>query len=279
MQIDKTKFPEETHFLLDLLESPEWPEAVPEFLICEETEEDKIDRAKGIIEYTKFDFAGKKVLDYGCGEGHFAIEVANTNSTSSCLKSVGYDIVKSGIHEWEKDDNFLLTTEFEKVKQHGPYDIVIIYDVLDHATQPVDIISSVVKLCHPETKIFVRCHSWMSRHGGHIYRQLNKAWAHLVFTKDELALMGIDLPYVHKIFFPIKTQTLWFQVFDLQIERKEVVKTIVEEFFQKPEIMGRLPLGKFQNKFPDHQMSQSFNDYFLHTKFAVKNIVKSDQIT
>jgi len=270
MQLDKSKFPEETHQLIDLLESSEWPEAVPDFLICSETEEDKIERAMGVVEYMKFDFAGKKILDYGCGEGHLAMEVANTASTASCEKSVGFDIVQSGIHQWEKEDRFLLTTSFDKVKENGPYDFVVLYDVLDHCVQPVDVMSNIIKVCHKDTKIFVRCHSWMSRHGGHIYRQLNKAWAHLVFTKDELSLMGIDLPFVYKVYTPVRTQSLWFQVFNLHVEKQDIVKTIVEDFFKKPEISARLPLARFNNKFPEHQMAQSFNDYFLNTQFAIQ---------
>lgn len=270
MQIDKSKFPEQTHHLLDLLQSPEWPEAVPEFLICTETEEDKIERALGIIEYVKFDFADKKVLDYGCGEGHLSREIANSVSTASCEKSVGYDINQSGILPWEIDEKFLLTTQFDKVKENGPYDFIILYDVLDHAIQPVDVISNVVKVCHKETKIFVRCHPWMSRHGGHIYRELNKAWSHLIFTKEELALMGIDLPYSYKVFTPVKTQSLWFQVFNLHIEKSDIVKTVVEDFFKKPELCDRLPLDRFKGNFPELQMAQSFNDYFLHAQFAVQ---------
>lgn len=269
MQIDRSNFPEETHHLLDLLESPEWPEAVPDFLICTESEEDKNERALGIIDYMDFDFAGKKVLDYGCGEGHLAIQMANT-AAASCSKSVGFDIAQSGLHPWEVDDKFLLTTEMDKVKENGPYDFVVLYDVLDHVVQPVDVMSSVLKLCHRDTKIFVRCHSWMSRHGGHIYRQLNKAWAHLVFTKEELSLMGIDLPFIYKVYTPVRTQSLWFQVFNMTIYKSDIVKSIVEDFFKKPEICSRLPLDRFNGKMPEMQMGQSFNDYFLSTYFAIE---------
>ena len=43
-----------------LLESDEWPEAVSNFLICNETEEDKEDRARGILNLLSIDLKGKK---------------------------------------------------------------------------------------------------------------------------------------------------------------------------------------------------------------------------
>ena len=72
------------------------------------------------------------------------------------------------------------------------------------------LLNQVKSVCGPQTKIFTRCHSWMSRHGSHIYKQLNKAWVHLFFTEDELVKMGLKLDFTFKYFFPLKTQQNWF---------------------------------------------------------------------
>jgi hypothetical protein len=103
----------------------------------------------------------------------------------------------------------------------------------------------------------------MSRHGGHLYRKLNKAWAHLVFTKQELALMGIDLEYVHKYYTPLIIQHSWIKKQGFKIISEDIVKTVVEPFFKKEEIKSRLPLDKYQGQFPEWQMSQVFNDYVV----------------
>ena len=257
--IDKSLFPAEVHGLLDLLMSNEWPEATPTFLICEDSEDDKMERAEGILDYIGDDLTNKKVLDFGCGEGHVALKASET-----AIKSVGYDIVQSGVLAWELGDKCLLTTDFAKVVADGPYDFIILYDVLDHCKDPVVALNQVKSVCTPETKIFVRCHSWMSRHGSHLYKQLNKAWVHLFFTEDELVKMGLKLEFIFKYFFPIKTQQDWFAVAGFNTVSSDVIKTAVEPFFRRPELTARIP-SEFNGVFPEFQMSQVFNDYTLRS--------------
>lgn len=258
LSFDKSLFSEEAQKLLDLLVTDEWPEAVPEFLICSDSDEDKNERAEGILDYIGDDLSGKKVVDFGCGEGHVAIKAGET-----ALKSVGYDIVKTGNLVWE-DDSKLLTTDFSKVLANGPYDLVILYDVLDHSEDPVAVLNQVKTVCGSDTKIFIRCHSWMSRHGGHLYKQLNKAWLHLFFTEEELSLMGIKLDFCQKYYFPIFQQKQWFDASGLNVNSEDVIKTIVEPFFRKNEFSNRIP--KDYKEFPEFQMSQVFNDYILRIK-------------
>ena len=258
MKIDKSLFTPEAQTLINLLESQEWPEAAPSFLICDENETDKIDRAEGILDYMNQQFAGKKFCDFGCGEGHVAKVVGKTASLS-----VGYDIATTGSLPWETaTDGFMLTKDLEKVKQSAPYDFILLYDVIDHAQDPVKVLQTVKEFCNPDTKVLLRCHSWMSRHATHLYRKINKAWMHLVFTEEELKLMGLDITFTQKYFFPIKQQEEWLEKSLFKKISSDVVKCDVEPFFRRREIIARLPMQHFKD-FPQWQMSQSFNDYVL----------------
>lgn len=258
--IDKEKFPNEMHELLDLLASEEWPEAAPGFLICEDNEEDKLDRAEGILDYISDDLSGKRFLDFGCGEGHVVVKASET-----AARSIGFDIVKTGIHDWEKSGKYLLTRNFDKVINSSPYDIILLYDVLDHCEDPIALLHAVRAVCKAETKIYTRCHSWMSRTGGHLYKKLNKAWAHLVFTEEELNKMNLKLESLRKYYFPMHTQKAWFNAANLLVNYSDTVNSIVEPFFQKPAISDRLR-EKFDGIFPEPQLQQSFNDYILKIK-------------
>ncbi len=168
--------------LQDLLKSDKWPEAVLEFQIADDTsEEDKTDRAEGIIDILiEESLEGKRFLDFGCGEGHSV----KYSSEENASVSVGYDIKSTGKLPWEQDGKFLLTTEFEKVLDKGPFDIVLIYDVLDHAEDPMDVLLKASSVLSPTGTIYLRCHPFSSRHGGHCYRKLNKAFVHLVFSEE-----------------------------------------------------------------------------------------------
>lgn len=260
--MDRSNFTNEVNFLIDLLLSPEWPEAVPSFMICGDSEKDKAERAEGILNFISEDLDNKKFCDFGCGEGHVVREVSK-----SSLFSVGYDISSTGCLSWEKtEDNFLLTTNFDKIRENGPFDIILLYDVLDHVEFPDLVLQNVFTLCSEKTKVFVRCHPWMSRHGGHLYSYINKAWVHLVFTEQELNQMGYCLPFLQKIYYPLGSYNSWFENNKFKIIKQDTIKCGIEQFFHGKSIKNRLPLEKFNGNFPESQMSQCYDDFILGLK-------------
>lgn len=247
--------------LKKLLNSGSWPLATPEFLICDATDKDKFERADGILAYIGQDLKGKKFLDLGCGEGHLVERVAAAGSAIS----VGYDKVKSGSLAWESQNSgSLLTTEFEKVKSNGPYDFVVIYDVLDHAEDPVEVLTLAKSVLDDKGKIFVRCHPICARHATHQYKKINRAFIQLVFTEDELKSMGLENDIKQKTFFPINDNNKWFGVAGLKVKHHDSVKSQVEDFFRTSKLVSaRLTRPPYNKSFPEYQMQQVFNDYVL----------------
>jgi SAM-dependent methyltransferase len=257
MKIDKSEFPNDTHFLLDLLNSDNWPEALSSSFFCS-TEDEKRQRGQGVLDYIGHEFHDKLVCDFGCGEGHTALAASKTAKLA-----VGYDLYESGLLDWKKKDNFLLTTSCNEMLMYGPYDIIIVWDVFDHCKNPENLLMQIKAVSHKKTKFFFRFHSWISRHGAHVHKHLNKAWIHLIFTEYELELMGIKLDYLNKIYFPLRQQTKLISSIGLKIDKSEIVKNNVEPIFRIQKIKDRLPLSFFNGEFPEWQMSQSYNDYWL----------------
>ena len=247
--------------LKNLLNSEEWPQAAPDFLICDESEKDKLERADGILSYLGMDLKDKKFLDFGCGEGH----VAKKASSSGAIESVGYDLKSSGPYTWETpDNNFILTTNFERLKSKAPYDYVLLYDVLDHCDDPLSVLNSIHQITDQSSKIFVRCHPISSRHATHQYRKLNKAFIQLVFTDDEIKSLGLENDIKQKTFYPVADNTRWFQKAKFKIVSHDSVKSQVEEFFRNNKtVASRIMRPPYHKGFPDHQMQQVFNDYTL----------------
>lgn len=253
-----------------LLESDEWPEAIFQVQIADEnSESDKEERAEGITDMILPPLEGKKFLDFGCGEGH----IVNYASKSAGM-SVGYDIVKNSKSrfEWELEgENVLLTTDLEKAKSKGPYDVILLYDILDHAQvqTPEEILKIVCSLLSEEGKVYLRTHPWTSRHGGHAYRKLNKAFMHLVFTEEELKSMDIELEPNMKVKFPISSYNSWIKDSGLvKSMEPELDEQEVEIFFSKKTIVRDRILSFFEAKewkeeCPEWQMSHCFWDYIL----------------
>jgi 2-polyprenyl-3-methyl-5-hydroxy-6-metoxy-1,4-benzoquinol methylase len=207
-----------------------WPEAVDNNLIVK-TDEEKFYRASSIINVMIHDsLKTKKFLDFGCGEGHCAIAAAREDAVV-----VGYDRVA---HDWmvlgEIPNDCSFTTDVEFVEENGPYDIILMYDVVDHIVE-VDECKKALNLMksvmHEHGTAYVRCHPLTSRHATHIYETLNKAYAHLFIDNDKLIKMGHDPKPVANIIRPLATYEALFKEAGFKIENIDVVKEPVEDFF------------------------------------------------
>jgi SAM-dependent methyltransferase len=247
--------------------SPKWPEAVNPNLICNpESFDDKNERGRGIIEMCiEENLKDLKFLDYGCGEGHCAALSAEYNSTIS----IGYDPQpKDTWSNYTARNNLLFTSDFNAVKAAGPFDVILLYDVIDHVVgeSPEDVLAKVSSLLSPTGKIYMRTHPFISRHGPHLYHDLNKAYIHLVFTPDELRQLIPNSKYREPcigVTTPIRTYEGFITKAGLKIMNKRDIQEKVEPFFKIPKIAERIMRNLGVNSFPDFQMSLQFIDYIL----------------
>lgn len=253
--------------LKQALQSEKWPEAVNPNLICDPTSEpDKIERSRGIIELMiEDDLKGLKVLDIGCGEGH----LSDLATEYQAALSVGYDIkAQDRWNTFEPKQNRVFTTDFEAVKSHGPFDIVLLFDVIDHVQgeSPANLIFKAHQVLAPEGKVYMRCHPFMARHATHLYHAINKAYVHLVFTPEELTQLGVDQTYAEpsiEVLYPLKTYADFIQKAGLKAVNRREITEQAENFFKIPKIAERIMNRVNFKDFPEFQMGLQFVDYVL----------------
>jgi 2-polyprenyl-3-methyl-5-hydroxy-6-metoxy-1,4-benzoquinol methylase len=256
--------------LINLLNSKEWPHAVDPSLICDITsEQDKEDRAEGILDLIiDVHLENLKFLDFGCGEGH----VVNKSRTQKPRMAVGYDIKKSDKWDnWEKSPNVMFTDSWVDVKQSGPYNIVLMYDVIDHMIcseeEVVAQLKEIKQALAINGKVYLRSHPWCSRHGTHLYHKLNKAFAHIVFTGEELKVMGYQQEQVRKVLYPLKEYKRMFSAAGFKVSYgPHQIKEGVEPFFSKNLTIAQKIKDHFKeikNDFPSFQLEQQFIDFVL----------------
>lgn len=249
--------------LKTLVLDPQWPEAVSSWNIIDpNSESDKIARATALIEMMiDCSLTGLKFLDFGCGEGHVVKKAMDFGASFA----LGYDIHQQGNLDW----NSFLTTDLNKVKENS-YDVILLYDVLDHTENqtPIEILRIAKELLSENGKIYIRCHPWCGRHGGHLYEQgLNKAYAHLIFTEEELTQMGIVSKPNNKVLFPIKTYVDWLNAANLaELERTPDLRQ-VEAFFKENSLVKNRVYQAFArpewDEFPIFQLEQTFVDFIV----------------
>jgi 2-polyprenyl-3-methyl-5-hydroxy-6-metoxy-1,4-benzoquinol methylase len=224
---------------------PDWPVAVhPNLVLTDKGDVEKQFRAlqvANIIAQAGVEFKDKRVLDVGCGEGHIATELAQRASFV-----LGYDIVSG--NNWDEREEGAkaknLKVQFSSdplfIENQEPFDVAILFDVLDHAikSEPSDLLAWCANRLADDGMVFVQCHPWSARHGGHLYDQLNKAYIHLVFTPDELAQMDVSATEPgaktnQRIVRPLATYDGWIKKAGLQIKDRTTKSAEVEPFFEK----------------------------------------------
>lgn len=254
-----------------MLASDDWPTAVhPNLIADKNSEEDKQLRSDNILStVVTTSLTGKKFLDFGCGQGHTSYATVLQNPTIS----IGYDIVDNDWQHFPASPLVKLTNDMEVVRSHGPYDIILLYDVIDHIvnSDQLTILKIIKTLLSSNGKVYLRCHPWCSRHATHIYRTCNKAFAHIIFNNEQLTKMGhTGLPTTY-ITHPGMTYEGWIGNAGLNVEKKTLITRPIEQYFMQDILATRIkrhwsssPISHLAaGAFPDYQLEMEFIDYVL----------------
>ena len=255
-----------------LLKSNEWPAAVEDENILGK-EQGKIKAYATLETLVRNDMEGMRVLDLNCEDGLCCLSAVKD---FSARKAVGYASLQSGNANERQEvishERVTLTSEWSVVEENGPYDIIFANDVLDHSNDFDKTLEKVQKIRSEVSRVFIRCHPWVSRHGAHLHAQINKAFVHLVFSPEELQNMGYEPKrFTHRLLDPLASYSQLFQKIGFSTVRYEPVRTTVEPFFYTNERVMRRIKEKWQTmsgysdgkKFPREFMEIEVVDYTL----------------
>lgn len=197
-----------------LKERQAWPKSKPDNQLLKNMSKweimfDALNRASNISLNT----INKKVLLIGCNDPYLPDHYA-----SEADLVVSYNRKTNWPDFYNRKNNLIFTDNLEEVVPRAPYDLIIYWDILDHyfedyITPRYDLSERLDEnqqhlleigksLLFPHSKMFIRCHPWFSRQGGHLND--NIAYNHL-FIKDEeyLGLLDDDNLITHRIYDPV----------------------------------------------------------------------------
>lgn len=132
--------------------------------------------------------SGGKVLDYGCGFGPTLALLRNIGG----VETVGFETSTARVQELN-DWYPLVTSDFDRVQAHGPFNAVILDNVLEHVPDPRHTVSSIGKICAEGAFLYVSVPDMSSRYLG----------AQMALHRQE-KLLSMDInPWEHLNYFDI----------------------------------------------------------------------------
>lgn len=251
-----------TH-LTPLSITPAWPQAVPPHMILDQRLlPERQFRALQVVRLLG-SFKGQTVLDVGCGDGCVAREIANQAD-----RVVGYDLKEDQTWASIGAPNLELTTTQATVET-GQYDIIVLYDVLDHleGKDPIEFMGWLLSMLAVGGRIMVRTHPWTAKHGGHLYENgYNLAYIHLALTADEMAQAGMVVQPNLRLNHPMAAYEHIFSEAGLRVANKKGYSEPVDEFF-KGDVLDRIIKVTWKGAVDKDRalkvMANSFVDYTL----------------
>lgn len=129
------------------------------------------------------EIAGKSVIDFGCGAGEEAIELAQRGAGYV----TGIDIRQSALDEARRSavdrgvaDRCEFVTSSDRLA-----DVIISIDAFEHFDDPATILEVMARLLEPDGAVLVAFGPpWLHPLGGHLFSVF--PWAHLIFTERAL---------------------------------------------------------------------------------------------
>ena len=133
---------------------------------------------------------GKDVVDFGCGIGTEAIELATV-----ARSVVGLDTNLSLLEkarERAKDAGVSGRCSFRPTAPPGSFDVVVSLDSFEHFGDPAAVLESMFGLLRPGGQVVMSFGpTWYHPYGGHLFSVF--PWAHLLFTESALIRWRSDI--------------------------------------------------------------------------------------
>lgn len=130
--------------------------------------------------------SGKRVLEIGCGSGHFGEVVAREASSY-----VGVDIESHS--KWAELAGRYSNCEFHVIDlsqtaafEPGSFDLIVSWVVWEHLRRPYAMLDAAQRLLRPGQYMILRANVHTSAIASHVYRDIYFPWPHLLFPENVL---------------------------------------------------------------------------------------------
>lgn len=138
-----------------------------------------LETLKGAFPELEDRIKGKKVLDYGCGDGFQSVAIANLGAENV----LGVEIDDDRLGHAKKLANGVGNVEFAR-KIDGKFDVVISLNAMEHFVKPLENLKEMKDALRGEGLIFLTFGPpWFAPYGHHMYFFCPFPWINLFFSE------------------------------------------------------------------------------------------------
>lgn len=95
-----------------------------------------------------------KLLDIGCGDGKFVSDAIKRGFDAKGI-DLSPDRIAKGKELYDLDDTQLQCINVGDFSANEKFDVIVMWDVIEHVESPSTLLNSIKAISHPKTKIFV----------------------------------------------------------------------------------------------------------------------------
>ncbi|MBC8424370.1 class I SAM-dependent methyltransferase [bacterium] len=130
---------------------------------------------------------GKRVVDFGCGEGHHAVAMAREGADRVLGVDIDTELLETG-HRVAREagvaERVRFATEPRETEAAG-YDVVLSLNSMEHFGEPAAALEKMMRLLKPGGHLLISFDpTWYSPWGGHMHYFISIPWVHLLFPES-----------------------------------------------------------------------------------------------
>lgn len=126
---------------------------------------------------------GKVVIDFGCGEGNEAIEIARSGAKRVIGLDIREDVLRRAAGKALAVGVGELCVFASSTSELA--DVIVSVDAFEHFADPVGVLHAMYALLRPGGEAFISFGpTWFHPYGGHLFSVF--PWAHLIFSEEAM---------------------------------------------------------------------------------------------
>lgn len=157
-----------------------------------------------IDKYSSHEKSNTRLLDIGCGDGKFVHDAIQRGYNAMGI-DLSPDRVSKGKEMYNLSDSQIACENVDDFSENQKFDIIVMWDVIEHVESPSLLLNSIKKLCHSKTKIFALTMSVDSI----TYKLFKKDWNYVnptqhlhyfshstmkkLFQKSDFKFIGVEM--------------------------------------------------------------------------------------